>query len=84
MTAGESNAECSKFSAAEPNTVWDDIFKNNMKLEEACIGLEEGKKLMQESDKLFTTFYYSYGDEPCSGVFFKIRPSIIKRKHLIV
>ena len=41
-----------------------------MKLNESCIGLEEGKKLMRESDKLLTTFYYSYGDEPCSGVFF--------------
>ena len=71
LTAGKSNAECSKFSAAEQGTVWDQIFKKNMKLEESCIGLEAGKKQMEESDKLFTTFYFSYDDEPCTGAFFK-------------
>ena len=67
LTAGKSTAECTKFSAAEPGTVWDTIFKNHMKIDESCIGLEESKKQTEYSDELYTTFYQSYGNEPCSS-----------------
>ena len=67
LTAGENFAECTKFSAAEPGSVWDKIFKKNMKLDESCIGEGEAKRQTEYSDKLYTKFYHSFGDEPCSS-----------------
>jgi hypothetical protein len=67
LTSRKSASECTKFSAAEPGTVWDTIFKNNMKIDESCIGLKESKKQTEYSDELYTTFYQSHGNEPCSS-----------------
>ena len=62
---------CAKFSGAEPGSVWAEIFKKNMKIDESCIGNEKALKQMMESEKLYTTFYQMRGKEPCSGVFFR-------------
>ena len=71
LTHTPDGSACLMFSGAEPGSVWDEIFKKNMKIEESCIGIEKALKQMVESEKLYTTFYQMRGKEPCSGVFFR-------------
>ena len=42
-----------------------------MKINESCIGLEESKNQTEYSDKLYTAFYQSHGNEPCSSNILK-------------
>ena len=70
LTHTPKGAECVKFSNAEPGSVWDEIFKNHMNIDESCIGAEKALKQMEESEELYTTFYQSRGKYPCSRVFF--------------
>ena len=78
MTGFANGASCDKFAQAEAGTVWNRIFKNHMKLEESCIGIDNAKKLMEGSNDLFATYYYSYGQDPCSSVSFSISNSKLK------
>ena len=66
LTGAKSGSQCSKFSEAEPGTVWNRIFKKHMMENESCIGKEKASKQMQETNELLTMFYYSYGKEPCN------------------
>ena len=65
LTGAKSGSQCSKFSEAEPGSVWNKIFKKHMMENESCIGKEKASKQMQETNELLTMFYYSYGKEPC-------------------
>ena len=66
LTGAKSGSQCSKFSEAEPGTVWNRIFKKHMMENESCIGKEKASKQMQETNELLAMFYYSYGKEPCN------------------
>ena len=66
LTGAKSGSQCSKFSEAEPGSVWNKIFKKHMMENESCIGKEKASKQMQETNELLTMFYYSYGKEPCN------------------
>ena len=66
LTGAKSGSQCSKFSEAEPGTVWNRIFKKHMMENESCIGKEKASKQMQETNELLTMFYYSYGKEHCN------------------
>ena len=70
LTSSASGSYCAKFSNAKNGTIWSKLFKNNMKLEESCIGVTKSKELMEKSNKLYTTYFQSYGQDSCSGVFF--------------
>ena len=56
LTGKKSGSRCSILSAAEPDSIWDRIFRNHMTLDDGCIGTKKAIKKMQESDQLFTTF----------------------------
>ena len=71
MTSTASGAYCDRFLKAEEGTTFNEIFKNHMKLEDSCIGTDDAKELMVNSHELYTTYYQSYGQDPCSSMFFE-------------
>ena len=71
LTTLVSAASCARFADAEPGTVWHEIFKNNMKIEESCIGDVEARKQMEKGDKLYTYYHQKNGKVPCSSVLFE-------------
>ena len=71
LTERASSASCNRLSGAKSGSVWDEIFKNHMTIEEGCIGREKAKKQMEESNELYTLFFLSKGNEPCSRMFIR-------------
>ena len=77
LTGGKSGASCTRFSGAEPDTVWNRIFKIHMTENGSCIGEEKALKQMQETDALLTSYYNYYGSKPCNVKILWKNPALL-------